>query len=64
MIMAHELHPNGEFVTVSAHWIRYQKEFAKKNEAKIILLSCGHYVHYYESERIAKEIKKFAKENI
>lgn len=46
---------------VSAHWIRYQKEFAKRNKARIILLSCGHYVHYYESERIAKEIKEFAK---
>ena len=45
---------------VSANWIQYQTEFAKRNNAKIIQLNCGHYVHYYESDRISDEIKKFA----
>ncbi|MCR5604728.1 MAG: alpha/beta hydrolase [Lachnospiraceae bacterium] len=44
---------------VSANWIRYQNEFAKHNNAKIIQLNCGHYVHYFESDRISEEIKKF-----
>ncbi len=44
---------------VSANWIQYQNEFAKRNNAKIIQLNCGHYVHYYESVCISDEIKKF-----
>ena len=44
---------------VSANWIQYQNEFAKRNNAKIIQLNCGHYVHYYESDRISEEIKSF-----
>ncbi|WP_242837120.1 alpha/beta fold hydrolase [Eubacterium xylanophilum] len=46
---------------VSANWIQYQNEFAKRNNAKIIQLNCGHYVHYYESDCISDEIKKFIK---
>ena len=46
---------------VSANWIEYQNEFARNNKAKIIQLNCGHYVHYYESELISKEIKDFIK---
>lgn len=44
---------------VSADWIKYQNEFAGKINAKIIQLNCGHYIHYYESDRIAEEIKQF-----
>ena len=44
---------------VSANWIQYQKEFAERNNAKIIQLSCGHYVHYYESDCISEEIMRF-----
>ena len=44
---------------VSANWIRFQNEFAKNNNAKLIQLNCGHYVHYYESDRISTEITKF-----
>jgi hypothetical protein len=29
------------------------------DNAKIIQLNCGHYVHYYESDRISEEIKRF-----
>lgn len=46
---------------VSANWIEYQNEFVRKNKAKIIQLNCGHYVHYYESELISKDIKDFIK---
>ena len=48
---------------VSANWIQYQNEFAKRNNARLIQLNCGHYVHYYESDRISDEIKKFVEEN-
>ena len=44
---------------VSANWIQYQKEFAERNNAKIIQLNCGHYVHYYESDCISEEIMRF-----
>lgn len=44
---------------VSANWINFQNEFAKNNNAKLIQLNCGHYVHYYESDRISTEITKF-----
>ena len=44
---------------VSDNWIQYQNEFAKQNNARIIQLNCGHYIHYYESDRICKEIKDF-----
>ncbi len=32
---------------------------AASSDGKIITLDCGHYVHHFESERIAKEMKEF-----
>jgi len=49
---------------VSANWIQYQKEFAESNNAKIIQLNCGHYVHYYESDCISEEIMRIINKNI
>lgn len=34
-------------------------EFAEQTNARIIYLNCGHYIHYYESERISREIRAF-----
>ena len=48
---------------VSANWIQFQNDFAEHNNAKIIQLNCGHYVHYYESDRISKEITRFLTED-
>lgn len=44
---------------VSEHWIEYQYAFAQKTHAKVIPLQCGHYIHYYESDRICQEINDF-----
>jgi len=44
---------------VSAGWIEHEREFAEQTNARIIYLNCGHYIHYYESERISREIRAF-----
>ena len=49
---------------VSAGWIEYEREFAKQTNARIIYLKCGHYIHYYESERISREIRAFVDQAI
>ncbi len=47
---------------VSPNWISHQKGFARQENGRLIHLSCGHYVHYYESEMIAERVKEFVKE--
>lgn len=44
---------------VTKNWIEHEKDFAKRTKAEYVQLDCGHYVHYYESERIKNEICKF-----
>ena len=45
-----------------AKFLRFHKEFAASfKHAKHIELACGHYVHSFEPERIANEIKAFLK---
>lgn len=44
---------------VSSGWIDHEREFAKQMNAKIVYLNCGHYIHYYESDRISHEITAF-----
>ena len=44
---------------VAPNWIEHEKEFAGQCNAKFINLNCGHYVHYYESDLISIEIRKF-----
>ena len=44
---------------VSAGWIEHERKFAEQTNARIIYLNCGHYIHYYESERISREIRVF-----
>ncbi len=46
---------------VSSGWINHEHEFAGCMNAKTIDLNCGHYIHYYESERISREIKAFVR---
>ena len=45
---------------VSSNWISNEKSFADLMNAETVFLNCGHYIHYYESERISSMIKKFA----
>ena len=49
---------------VSAGWIEHEREFAEQTNARIIYLNCGHYIHYYESERISREIRAFVNQAI
>ena len=44
---------------VSNGWIDHEREFAARTNAKTVYLDCGHYIHYYESERISQEIRVF-----
>ena len=46
---------------VSPNWLEHEREFAEQWNAKLINLNCGHYVHYYESDLISIEIRKFVK---
>ena len=49
---------------VSSGWIEYERAFAELTNAKTIYLNCGHYIHYYESERISREIREFINRDI
>lgn len=40
-------------------WIPTQKQFAEESHAELILFDCGHYLHYYESDRMATSIQAF-----
>ncbi|MBQ9686855.1 MAG: alpha/beta hydrolase [Oscillospiraceae bacterium] len=44
---------------VSSGWIDHEREFAERMNARTVYLNCGHYIHYYESERISQEIRVF-----
>lgn len=45
---------------VSPNWINNECEFAEQVNAEIVYLNCGHYIHYYESEKISRMIKEFS----
>ena len=49
---------------VSSGWIEYEKTFAEQTNAKTVFLNCGHYIHYYESERISREIRAFVNQTV
>ncbi len=49
---------------VSSGWIEYARSFAEQMKAKTVFLNCGHYIHYYESDRIAQEITSFVNQII
>lgn len=47
-----------------ALWVDSHKEIVNASvNGKYVQLECGHYVHNYESERIAKDIKELLKAN-
>lgn len=45
----------------SKYWVKSQKEFAAIMNAKLICFDCGHYIHYYKSNDMSKEIVEFVK---
>ncbi len=44
---------------VSPGWIDRAREFSERTHARTVSLDCGHYIYYYESERITREIRSF-----
>lgn len=44
---------------VADNWIGNSRRFGAANGAEMIFFDCGHYIHYYESDRVAAEIRKF-----
>jgi pimeloyl-ACP methyl ester carboxylesterase len=46
-------------IEIGDFWVSVQKELANKLNAEIIIFDCGHYIHYFESEEIAKKIKQY-----
>lgn len=46
----------------SKNWVEHQEKFADEMKAKLVRFDCGHYIHYFESEKICKEITAFVKE--
>lgn len=45
----------------SKNWVKSQQEFATIMNAKLICFDCGHYIHYYQSNDMNKEIVEFMK---
>ncbi|MBQ5330627.1 MAG: alpha/beta hydrolase [Oscillospiraceae bacterium] len=43
----------------SPNWIKNSQKYAKSVNAETVLLDCGHYIHYYESDKISSKIKAF-----
>ena len=46
----------------SKNWVEHQQQFADIMKAKLVRFNCGHYIHYFESDEIGKEITAFVKE--
>ena len=42
---------------IGDYWLSVQKEFSQKIDVELIILDCGHYIHHYESPKIAEESK-------
>ena len=44
-------------------WVDSHREMTDaSSHGRMVQLDCGHYVHHYESEKIAKEIRSFLSE--
>lgn len=41
------------------NWIQNQQDFAKVMGARLIKYDCGHYIHYYKSDEMSREIMDF-----
>ena len=48
-------------IGIGDYWIPSQERFAEENDAELVYLNCGHYVHNYEYESISEKSKGFLK---
>jgi hypothetical protein len=44
---------------IGEYWIPCQKRFATQNDAQLIQLDCGHYVHNFEPEYISEKVFEY-----
>ena len=44
---------------VSRGWLEEEKQFADQTNAEMVCYDCGHYMHYFESERMSEKISSF-----
>lgn len=54
---------NGEGTGFNSDWVKYGRNLAERsNKIQLVELDCGHNIHYFQSELIAKTIKDFLSE--
>lgn len=44
---------------IDQNWVKNQQKFASLMDAKLICFDCGHYIHYYRSDEMSREIITF-----
>ena len=44
---------------IDKYWIESQEKYASAVQAKLIYYNCGHYIHYYKSNEMCREIISF-----
>ena len=44
---------------IGEYWIPCQKRFAAENDAQLIQLDCGHYIHHFKPEYIAEKTLEY-----
>lgn len=44
---------------VSSGWIEDEKAFAEQTKAEMVFFNCGHYIHYFKSEKMSSKISSF-----
>lgn len=55
---------NGQDTGTGPNWVSIHRNYAAKSgEIKLIELNCGHFIHYYKSDEIARDISGFMKQN-
>ncbi|MDR0494345.1 MAG: alpha/beta hydrolase [Treponema sp.] len=47
---------------IGKFWVSMQKDFASEINVELVLLDCGHYIHHFESAKIAEKSKQFLNE--
>ncbi|WP_141434272.1 alpha/beta hydrolase [Bacillus sp. 03113] len=51
---------NGDSTGLGDKWVQSERNFASQSDKiKLIQLDCGHMIHYYKSDYIVQETKKF-----
>ena len=46
---------------IGDYWPITQEQFAKENNAELIVYDCGHYIHHYKSKEMKEKIVEFIK---